>query len=81
MADMSGPYRPLDDAADVTEQMLEDVADCLDGWFPDDEPLPAEDFIDKFTEDYLNPEWEINQYDSPAARKLLAEARKIRRER
>ena len=76
-------YLDLHAAEDVTEEMLSDVADCLDGWFPDDdERLDSEDFIDRFSDNYLLPRGcELGNYDSPASRKILAEARKIRRER
>lgn len=68
-------------AEDVTDEMLSDVADCLDGWFDIDEPLAVEEFVDRFSDTYLVPRGvELDNYDSPAARKILREARKIRAE-
>lgn len=74
--------RPIREADEVTDEMLALVGDCLDGWFDDDEPLSTEDFVDRFSDTYLvDFNVELDNYDSPAARKILREARKIRSER
>jgi len=79
----------IDDAAiriiaaadEVTPEMLAQVEDCLE-WFDLEEPLPTEDFVDRLCNTYLIRDFgvELGDYDSPATRKFLREARKIRAE-
>ena len=71
--------RVLVEADDVTDEVLAQIPDCLE-WYSDRRTVPAEDFIDKFSDTYGYPEWELDNYDSPAARKILKEARRLKRE-
>lgn len=72
-------WRLLTKAEDVTPDMLEAAVGCLD-WFPDGEPMPEDDFIDRLCRDYLNDAgWEIEQLDTPATRKIMRHARAVRR--
>jgi hypothetical protein len=71
--------RTLREEEDVTEEVLAAIPDALE-WFEDRRSLPTEEFIDRFSDTYGYPEWELDNYDSPAARKVLREARRIRKE-
>lgn len=73
----------LKKADDVTDHMLVLVVNCMEDWFPPEEPggLPVEDFIDRLCTDYLNLEGsDIENLDTPAARKIMRHARRVRRE-
>lgn len=72
-------WHNLHRAEDVTEEMLASVDDCLD--FFEGERLSTVEFIDRFATIYLPKRWDIEEYDSPASRKIMREARRLRRER
>lgn len=78
-------YRLLEEAGDVDEEILAAIENCLD-WFPEGEPMPTEEFIDRLCKTYGSPSFDkpgfdLDQYDNPAARKIMREARRMRRER
>jgi hypothetical protein len=58
----------------VTDLMLDETLD----WFEDDRGVPTEEFIDRLCTTYADA-WDIDNYDSPAARRILSRARKIKR--
>jgi hypothetical protein len=69
-------------ADQVDDAMIEDVLSCLD-FFWDQKGLGTEEFIDKLSDTYglgSTPPWELDSYDSPAARKIMRIARSARRE-
>lgn len=73
-------WRILREADD--EQAIEETLD----WFPEGEPMPTEEFIDRLCKDNGGngdgpDDWDIDSYDSPAARKIIRIARQKRRER
>jgi hypothetical protein len=74
-------YKMLQTEEDVTDEIL----GCLDGaldWFEDERGVPTEDFIDRLCKTYLNSLWyDLDSYDNEAARKIMREARKLKRER
>ncbi len=70
--------RILHDASDVTDTILWAAEETLD-WF-EGEPMPTEAFIDRLCDDYGH-EWDIENYDCPAVRKIMRHARKVRSER
>lgn len=73
--------RVLTDSAAVDASMLDLVADCVVGWFPPSRRLDVDDFFDRLCFDYLNGVgWDIENLDSPAARKILRHARQVRRD-
>jgi hypothetical protein len=59
----------------------EDIVSAL-GWFEEKKGVPAQDFIDKLAKHggYADTPWDIDSYDNEAARRLLARARRIKRE-
>ena len=64
--------RVLREAEDVDEAVLASIPDCLE-WFQERRTLPTEDFIDRLSDTYgyhADPPWELDNYDSPAARKI-----------
>ena len=67
----------LEDAADVTEEILEKAADVYDGWFASDERIDWEDFIDRLCK-WLPDDMDIDEYDNPAVRKIKRHIREIR---
>lgn len=81
-------WRNVAEVADLRmddETLEKNVADCVDGWFGDRRGIPVEDFIDRFVRDYggdgYGPDdWDMDSYDSPAARHLLRLARRYKRE-
>lgn len=70
--------RILVEADDVTPDVLRAVEETLD-WFNDDSPLPVEEFIDRLCDSYADG-WDIEDYSTPAVRKIMRHARKIRRD-
>lgn len=68
-------------AQDVNAHILVLVANCVEDWFPDDRPMPTDEFIDRLCEHYGFPEgWDIEKLDTPAVRKIMRHARQTRAE-
>ena len=76
---MMRSMRNLHAAEDVTQEM-EPLIESTLAWFPQDEPLSGEDFIDRFALDHGGQAWDIENYNSPASQKILRIARRMRRE-
>lgn len=75
--------RVITNANDVSDHLLVLVANCVEDWFPpeNDGGLPTEGFIDRLCDYYLNPEGvDMESYDSPASRKIMRHARRVRSE-
>lgn len=69
---------------DVDDAILAAVADTVDTW-PDDEPLSTEAFVDALCKwhggsGYSPDDFDVDSYDNPATRKIMREARRLRRE-
>jgi hypothetical protein len=64
--------READDVTPEIEALLPDVVDWFDG-----DPMPTEEFIDRLCKDYADG-WDIENYDTPAVRKIMRIARRIR---
>lgn len=78
-------WRILQTADDVDETILRAVEDLVDSW-PEGESMGAEEFIDELCRFYggsghNEDDWDLESYDNAAARKIMREARKLRRER
>jgi hypothetical protein len=76
-----GDPRILKKAEDVSDHMLVLTVSCVEDWFPPgaSEGMSTEDFIDILCEDYLNTEgWDIESLDTPAVRKIMKHARRVR---
>jgi hypothetical protein len=78
-------YLVLETAEQADELVSDDdIQDTLEGWFGERRTVPEEDFIDRLVKDhgsaYAATPFEIENYDSPAARRLLSRARKIKKE-
>jgi hypothetical protein len=65
-------------AEDVTDEILGAVAQAVE-WFEGEATMPVEDFIDRLCGTYAEG-WDIEQLDTPAVRKIMKHARKVRRE-
>ena len=63
--------------ADVTPEVLAEVEGFVE-WFEDEPTMSSEDFIDRMFK--YPSRWDIEDYDNPAARKIMRHARKIRKE-
>jgi hypothetical protein len=69
-------------AEEVTDRVLELVAECVEGWFPPGQAggMPEDEFIDRLCHNYLNAEGlEIENLDTPAVRRIMNHARRVRR--
>ena len=83
-------WRNVTEVADLPlladeEAFLDRIADCVDGWFGERKTIPTEDFLDRFIranqgDGYGPDDWDLDRYDSPVAKAILAAARKYRRE-
>lgn len=71
--------KTLQTEEDVTPEIEAHVAEAVE-WFDDEEKMPTEDFIDRLCKDYGGTDWDLDQYDNPAARKIMRIARRIRRD-
>lgn len=76
------------ESAEQADEFVDDdlLEECL-AWFEDERGIPAEPFIDKLSDVYgvapydrSAPGFEIQDYDSQAARRLLSRARRLKRE-
>lgn len=77
-------WRMLKTADDITPEIKQDIAACVEGWFLD-EPMPAEDFLDKLCDHFGGSgrddrSYDLDHYDNEAARAIMRIARRIRRE-
>ena len=68
----------LREASDVTNDILRFIEETVE-WFEGESSMPTEDFIDRFCDIHGGDDWDIEDYDCPAARKIMQEARRIRR--
>lgn len=72
--------RILIEADDVTPDILAHVEDCL-GFFEGERGLNTEEFIDRLCNTYGGDDFDIENYDNPAVRKIMRHARETRKER
>ncbi len=75
-------YRLLEQEQDVSDHLLVLVVNCVEDWFPPGHgPMIDGEFIDYLSERYLNREgWDIERLDTPAVRKMMRHAHRVRRE-
>jgi hypothetical protein len=78
-------YLYLETAEQADELVSDDdIQDTLESWFGERRTVPEEDFIDRLVKDHggarSSMPFEIESYDSPASRRLLSRARKIKKE-
>lgn len=71
--------RILETATDVTDDVLNAAARCVEDRFAPGIPLDQEDFIDRLCDDYARG-WDIERLDTPAVRKIMRHARTVRAE-
>jgi len=59
----------------------DDIEGAL-GWFTDKRGVPAEEFMDRLCPGYLpdGRRYEVDNFEDPAAKRILSRARKIKRE-
>lgn len=77
---MTSDLRMLEHANEVSAHILVLVANCVEDRF-NEGPIPEGDFIDRLCDDYGNADgWDIDNLDTPAVRKIMRHARKVRRE-
>ncbi len=70
------------------EDLPADIDTCIEetlGWFTERKTVPPEAFIDQLCKTYGGSgegpdDWDMDAYDSPAAREILRRARKLKRE-
>lgn len=65
---------------DVTEEILKCVENCVD-WFDDEPTMGTQEFIDRLCKTYGGDDFDMGNYDNEAARYIMREARRIRKER
>lgn len=73
----------LKNADDVSDHILVLVANTVEDRYPPEEPggMPEDDFIDYLCKDQLNLEGiDIEELDTPATRKIMRHARRVRSE-
>jgi len=68
----------LETADDVTPDVLARAEETVD-WFDNEPTMPTEDFLDRMFR--RDREYDLEEYDNPAARTIMRHARKIRRDR
>lgn len=73
----------LEDAEDVTPEILEVAEETFDGWFDNDGPIDWEDFLDRMADPYgYNdkgaPAFDFEEVDNPAIRKIQRHVRKYK---
>lgn len=78
-------WRVLVTEEDVTPEIEAFVEETVD-WFDDERTMPTEEFIDRLCKTYGGDgrgeaDFDLDQYDNPAARKIMRIARRIRKER
>lgn len=80
-------YRLLTTAEEVDDLLSdEDLGSALD-WFDDESKMPTDEFLDRLFPKYGGPqdsegrELDLDQMDNAAARRIMARARRLRRER
>jgi len=66
----------LTTADDVTPEILE-AAEQTSEWF--EGRIEWDEFIDKLATTYGPPDWDIEEYDNPAIRKIKRHVREYRR--
>lgn len=78
-------WRILHDADDVTPEIEAHIRDCVD-WFDGEPTMGQQEFIDRLCKSYggsgeNQDDFDLDSYDSPAARRIMRIARAERRER
>lgn len=78
-------WRVLREAEDVTPEIEEFVRQTVD-WFDDEPTMGTQEFIDRLCKTYGGSgesvdDFDLDNYDSPAARRIMRIARAERRER
>ncbi len=80
-------FRILETAEEVDEFISDDDLNSALDWFDDEPRMPIDDFLDRLFPRYgsINDnegnELDLDQLDNPAARRIMARARKLRKER
>lgn len=85
MTDEATSWRVLREAEDVTPDVEALVRECVD-WFEDEPTMGTQEFIDRLCKTYggagYSPDdFDLDNYDSPAARRIMRIARAERKER
>lgn len=78
--DAATSMRLLVDAEDVDEAVLAIVSDVVDGFYSEPGEMDEDELIDRVCDRGNRAGWDIEKLDAPAARKILAFARRLRRE-
>lgn len=71
--------RLLVEASDVTAEVEKDIEDCVE-WYDGSPTMPLQDFIDRLCNTYGGEDYDLENYDNPAARRIMSIARRIRKE-
>jgi len=82
-------YYMLQTADEVDAWISDDQLEGELDWFPDGEPMPTDEYLDRLFTRYGGPECPLDGYDecdldsldNEAARRIMARARKLRKER
>jgi hypothetical protein len=69
--------RILESAEDVTPEVLTAAEDVYDDYYSETERIDWDEFIDRFVI-YVEGTWDIENYDSPAARAIQSHIRRLR---
>ena len=78
-------WKILKSADDVTPEIEQHVVSCVE-WFEDSPTMGVTEFIDRLCKTYGGSgyddgDYDLDSYDSPAARKIMRLARKTRKEK
>lgn len=80
-------FRMLQTAEEVDELISDSLLNDTLDWFPEGEKMPTDEFLDRLFPRYgsiLDPEGreiDLDQMDNAAARRIMARARRLRKER
>lgn len=84
---MTPTYRLLQTAEEVDQFLTDDDLNSALDWFDDEPKMGTEEFLDRLFPRYGGPsdsddnELDLDQLDNAAARRIMARARKLRKER
>jgi hypothetical protein len=84
---MDKTYRLLQTAEEVDALITDADLDSALDWFDGEPRMPTDDFLDRLFPRYGGPtapdgaELDLDQLDNPAARRIMARARALRKER
>lgn len=80
-------YRMLQTAEEVDEFISDELLNSAIDWFEGEPKMPTEDFLDRLFPKYGDiydtdgHALDLDQLDNPAARRIMARARRLRKER